>query len=113
MDATEAGSRFFGRVVWLTPEQGGRANGPPMPSTSPGFAHTAFVPPQTLETGLASFVLKGFDAGAWNSPAEGHWLLVDNEGAQRIETGAVVVCTDGPRVIAYFHVEGVTDAQQV
>jgi hypothetical protein len=96
---------FRGRVVWLTPEQGGRASGPPVPSVEPDYAHTAFVPPHTTETGLASFALRNFESGGWTSTAEGRWLVVENDGAQRVAPGAVVVCTEGARVVAYFHVE--------
>ena len=100
---------FHGRVVWLTPEQGGRSSGPPQPSTDIDYAHTAFVPPHTVDSGLASFALRNFDAGAWSSAAEGRWLIVENGGDQLVEPGSVVVCTEGPRVVAYFHVERVTD----
>jgi hypothetical protein len=96
---------FRGRVVWLTPEQGGRSSGPPPPSTEWDYAHTAFVPPHTLDSGLASFALRHFQPGAWTSPAEGRWLLVENGGDHRVEPGTVVVCTEGHRVVAYFHVE--------
>lgn len=100
---------FRGRVVWLTPEQGGRASGPPQPSTEWDYAHTALVPPHTVASGLASFGLRNFEDGAWTSPAEGRWLIVDNDAEQLVEPGTVVVCTEGRRVVAYFHVERVLD----
>jgi hypothetical protein len=100
---------FHGKVVWLTPEQGGRSSGPPQPSADIDYAHTAFVPPLTVDSGLASFALRNFEAGAWTSAAEGRWLIVENDGDQLVEPGTVVVCTEGPRVVAYFHVERVTD----
>ena len=43
-----------GEVMWLTPEQGGQATGVP---DLPHLAAAGFVPPQTVETGLASFAL--------------------------------------------------------
>jgi hypothetical protein len=100
---------FQGRVVWLTPEQGGRSSGPPPPSTEWDYAHTAFVPPHTSESGLASFALRNFKPDAWTSGAEGRWLIVENEGDQLVGPGTVVVCTEGSRVVAYFHVQAVVD----
>jgi len=100
---------FQGRVVWLRPEQGGRTSGPPKSSPHNDYAHTAFVPPHTAKTGLASFGLRNFECGAWVSAAEGRWLIVDNDGDQLVEPGTVVVCTEGPRAVAYFHVERVVD----
>lgn len=100
---------FKGEVVWLTPEQGGRASGPPPPSDQRDYAHTAYVPPHDVQTGLASFVLRGFTDGAWRSPAEGRWLIVSKEGDQQLRPGSIVVVTEGTRPAAYFHVfEGET-----
>ncbi|HET9658016.1 MAG TPA: hypothetical protein VFP72_21870 [Kineosporiaceae bacterium] len=56
---------------------------------------------------MASFALRNFQGGAWTSAAEGRWLIVDNEGDQSVEPGTVVVCTEGSRIVAYFHVEQV------
>lgn len=90
-----------GSVVWLTPEQGGRDTGPPPPRTQrPYYAATAYVPPRTLATGLASFVLRGFAAGAWRSEAEGRWLSIVNEDDQFVEKGSIIVITEGTRVVA-------------
>ena len=100
---------FHGRVVWLTQDQGGRDSGPPPPSPDWDYAHTAFVPPHTATTGLASFALRAFEAGSWASPAEGRWLIVPNKGDQLVTPGTVIVCTEGTRVVAYFHVERVVD----
>ncbi len=100
---------FHGEVVWLTAEQGGRTAGPPVPWDSRDYAVTAFVPPSTVATGLASFVLRGFAAGAWRSRAEGRWLHVSNEGEQRVQVGTVVAVTEGPRVVAFFVVDAVEE----
>jgi hypothetical protein len=78
-----------------------------VPSPDHDYAPTAFVPPATIDSGLASFGLRNFRTGAWTSSAEGRWLIVDNAGAQLVEPGAVVVCTEGPRVVAYFQVQQV------
>jgi hypothetical protein len=57
---------FRGEVLWLTPEQGGRQAGPPVPRPAwPYYAVTAYVPPQAAGTGLASFVLRDFTPGTW------------------------------------------------
>ena len=103
---------FRGTVVWLTPEQGGRASGPPAP---PGdYAATAFVPPHTYETGLASFVLRGFEPGAWTSRAEGRWLVPEHVAADRpIAAGTDVVLTEGRQVVGHFHVEQVVSEDGV
>ena len=97
---------FRGTVTWLTPEQGGRRSGPPRPQTGTAYAHTAFVPPRTVDTGLASFLLRGFEIGAWTSPAEGRWLVA---GEELVRPGTVVVCTEGARVVAYFQVDVVVE----
>lgn len=102
---------FEGEVVWLTAEQGGRSSGPPPPSSDWDYAVTAFVPPRTLDNGLASFVLRGFKTGHWRSPAEGRWLIVENGGAQAVHPGSVVVVTEGRRTVAYFHVHVVRHAE--
>ena len=99
---------YRGEVIWLTADQGGRQPGPPMPRPVwPYFAATAYVPPRTAATGLASFVLRNFDAGAWRSCAEGRWLVVDGRGDQLVEAGSVIAVTEGSRLVAYFTVERV------
>jgi len=97
---------FRGSIVWLTPEQGGRATGPPLPRQQwPYYAATAYVPPHTAATGLASFVLRDFQPGAWRSQAQGRWLVVGNEGDQAVQQGSVVVITEGARDVAFFVIE--------
>lgn len=98
-----------GTIVWLTPEQGGRSSGPPPSSADWDYAATAFVPPHTAETGLASFVVRSFKAGAWRSPAEAIWLVVENDDPNLVEPGSVVVVTEGLTAVAYFHVERVVE----
>jgi hypothetical protein len=100
---------FVGEVIWLTPEQGGRTKGPP-PVDGPSYAQVAHVPPETVESGSASFVLRGFEPGQWRSKAEGRWLVVENEGAQLVRPGSVVVITEGPTPVAYFTVHTVLAA---
>ncbi|MET8848019.1 hypothetical protein [Amycolatopsis sp. NPDC004625] len=97
---------FHGRLVWLTPGQGGRAAGPPQP-TDRGYAANAFVPPRTAESGLASFVLRDFEPGASVTSAAGRWLVVGNAGPYLVRAGTVVVVTEGPKPVGYFHVERV------
>lgn len=91
--------KFFGHVVWLTAEQGGRSSGPPHGE----LRATGFVPPHSADDGLASFWLSGFANGAWRSDAMGWWPLTPNSGAQTVRPGTVVVVTEGARVVAYFH----------
>lgn len=95
---------FRGEVVWLTPDQGGRVTGPPRPP----YAATAYVPPETAESGLAPFVLDEFQPGVWRSKAAGRWLAVDNRGRQCVRRGALVVITEGPKPVGYFQVHEVS-----
>jgi hypothetical protein len=96
---------FQGRVVWLTPEQGGRVSGPP--AGSGDYAATAYVPPQSAEEGLASFALRITDPQAWISLAEGAWLVPQDDPRFTVTPGAVLVVTEGPQPVAYFHVAAV------
>lgn len=109
-----AGGREFpfrGSVIWLTPEQGGRETGPPVPRPAwPYYAATAYVPPHTADTGLASFILRNFDADAWRCHAEGRWLVADTPGNQLVRPGTVIAVTEGSRVVAYFTVEHLADS---
>jgi hypothetical protein len=100
---------FKGEIVWLTPEQGGRKSGPPAPPDDQDYAVTAFVPPHDVANGLASFILRAFRHGEWRSVAEGRWLVVENSDEQLVEPGSVVVVTEGPRPVAYFHVTQVAE----
>ena len=96
---------FRGSVIWLTPEQGGRETGPPvLCSAWPYYAVTAYVPPHTADTGLASYILRNFDGGAWRSHAEGRWLAAATRGEQLVRPGSVIAVTEGARVVAYFTV---------
>ena len=104
-----------GEVVWLTAAQGGRASGPPptpTPTPTPtaedqDYAATAYVPPATVDDGLASFVLRAMDRSAWRSEAAGAWLVIDNRGAHCIDQSSAVMITEGVRPVAYFHVRQV------
>jgi hypothetical protein len=101
---------YRGTLVWLTPEQGGRQAGPPQPTRERDFyATTAFVPPHTLESTQATFVLRGFDPQHMTSSAEARWLVPGLGDFQTIEPGAVVVVTEGARTVAHFHVGEIDD----
>jgi hypothetical protein len=65
------------------------------------------VPPETADTGLASFVLRDFDPNVVASEAAGRWLMVPNEWPHFVEVGAVVGITEGLRTVGYFHVESI------
>jgi hypothetical protein len=95
---------FRGEVVWLTSEQGGRSSGPPPTPVGEDYAATAYVPPASSSDGLASIVLRVVDRNAWRSAATAGWLVAGNDGLQHVETGSVVVVTEGSRPVAYFHV---------
>ncbi|WP_194818633.1 hypothetical protein [Nocardia sp. XZ_19_385] len=95
---------FRGRIVWLTSDQGGRSSGPPPTPPDHDYAATAFVPPHSLAEGTASFALRVADRTAWCSPASAGWLIVENTGVYTVQVGSVVVITEGPRIVGYFHV---------
>jgi hypothetical protein len=101
------GTTFRGRVVWLTHDQGGRRSGPPSGGPTREFQATGFVPPYAVEDGLASFWLSEFEPGAWSSPAAARRMLADNIGPHRVQSGSLVVVTEGRKPVAYFHVHEV------
>ena len=101
----DASFPFHGYVVWLTRDQGGRESGPPPTPMDQDYAATGFVPPASLDSGLASVVLRVRDRTAWRSEADGRWLVVDNDPPYRVSEGDVIVITEGRRAVAYFHVE--------
>jgi hypothetical protein len=100
--------RFHGTVIWLTEEQGGRRTGPP---AAPGqdYAATGFVPPLDVDTGLASLVVRAAIRGAWRSAADAGWLVGSYRYPHDVERGDVIVVTEGPTVVGYFHVESVDE----
>jgi len=75
------------------------------PGELPAYAQVAHVPPQTVDSGTASFVVRGFDPSSWRSSAEGRWLVVNNDGPHRVQEGSVVVITEGRTTVAYFTVK--------
>jgi hypothetical protein len=67
------------------------------------------VPPHTLESTQATFMLRGFDPDLRTAPAQARWLVPGLGDFQAIEPGAVVVVTEGARTVAHFHVDMVDD----
>lgn len=98
---------FIGEVTWFRPEDGGRRSGVPPLVDGQSYAHVAHVPPRSVADGSASFVLRGWDPTRWQSPAEGRWLLADNDGDQLVTPGTVIVITEGSRPVASFRVDHV------
>lgn len=99
--------RYHGTVIWLTEEQGGRHSGPPTPTTGRDYAANGFVPPLTVYTGLASLVVRPARLGEWRSVADAGWLVGDYRYPHDVAEGDVIVVTEGPKVVGYFHVESV------
>jgi len=99
--------RFHGIVVWLNEGQGGRRTGPPVPLPERDYAANGFVPPLTVDTGLASLVVRPTTPGAWRSAADAGWLVGDYRYPHDITAGDVIVVTEGPTIVAYLHVESV------
>jgi hypothetical protein len=74
--------------------------------TSPGMAPLrgdGICSAYTADTGLASFILRNFDADAWRSHAEGRWLAADTQGEQLVEPGSVIAVTEGARGRRLLH----------
>jgi hypothetical protein len=99
--------RFHGTVIWLTDEQGGRRSGPPTPPPHRDYAANGYIPPLTVDTGLASLVVRPEAPGAWRSAADAGWLVGDHRYPHHVTAGDVIVVTEGPKVVGYFHVESV------
>jgi hypothetical protein len=83
---------FVGEIIWLTPEQGGRQSGPPPTPSDQDYAATAYVPPASVDEGLASFVVRVSDRTAWRSSAKAAWLVVANEDEQYVDVGTLIGC---------------------
>jgi hypothetical protein len=98
---------FEGEIVWLTPEQGGRVSGPPPTPLEQDYVATAFVPPHTAWSELASFVLRVDDRRAWRSRAFAGWLVVDNADDHAVAPSVLVVVTEGSRQVGFFRVDHV------
>lgn len=99
-------------MTWLTAAQSGRSGGPPPTPENADYAATAFVPPKTIDTGLASFVVRVHDRTAWQSAASGGWLVVPNEGPQTVVVGSLVAVAEGRRVVGYFLVDEIADDER-
>jgi hypothetical protein len=100
--------RFHGTVIWPTEARGGRRAGPPVPPPDRDYAANGFVPPLTVATGLASLVVRPATSGAWRSVADAGWLVGDYRSPHDVAPGDVIVETEGPTIVGYFHVESVT-----
>lgn len=98
---------YDGEIIWLTPEQGGRTSGPPATPPEHDYAATGFVPPHTVDSGLASLVVRVDDRTAWRTRALAAWLIVDGQGGQLVVPGDIIVVTEGPRPVAFLRVNRV------
>ena len=98
---------FHGTVIWLSVQQGGRRSGPPTPPPGRDYAANGFVPPLAVDTGLASLVVRPATPGAWVSHADAGWLVRDYRYPHEVAAGDIIVVTEGPRTVGYFHVESV------
>jgi hypothetical protein len=99
--------RFHGTVIWLTDDQGGRRTGPPVPTAERDHAANGFVPPLTLDNGLASLVVRPETPGAWRCGADAGWLVGDYPYPHDVGPGDVIVVSEEPTIVGYFHVESV------
>ncbi|MBO0924403.1 hypothetical protein J1G44_07890 [Cellulomonas sp. zg-ZUI199] len=108
MHETQPDFPIWGDIVWLTPEQGGRESGPPPTPWDRYYHATAFVPPQTSSSGLASISLHVSVRDAWTSHAKARWLVPPGPV---VDEGSVIMVTEGPRTVAVFAVTHVERGQ--
>lgn len=116
-DVTKSGPEnhypYRGVVTWLRPEEGGRLSGPPQPSLGGDrdfYAATARYP--GAET-IHSYVLRGFEENAWESAAEGRWLIPAAPDLPTLMVGTMLDITEGPKLVAHFVVTGVPGEKPV
>lgn len=76
-------------------------------TSAPALCGHRVCPPETPQNGLASFGLCDFDSTKLVLVAAGRWLAVENDWPHYVEPRAVVVITEGPRTVGYFHVDAV------
>jgi hypothetical protein len=74
-----------------------------------GYAATAYLPPWTAVTGLASFMISVTNRQSWTSAVEAGWLAPRDDERLLVRPRAVLVVTEGVKIVGYFHVEEVTD----
>ena len=65
------------------------------------------MPPLNVATGLASLFVRAATPGACRSAADAGWLVGDYQYPHEVDVGDVIVVTEGPTVVGYFHVETV------
>lgn len=95
---------FTGDITWLTPEQDGRADGPPRTPWSTYYYATAFVPPRTIDDGTVPIIVNVAVRDAWTSHAWAGWVDVPGPG---VDEGSVLMITEGDDTVAIFTVRGV------
>jgi hypothetical protein len=86
-----------GEVEWIPASQGGRTSGNP---AGPVYATISWREKVGPDTGLASFVLRGFDPARQRSSAEGRWLVRQSASEFQVDAGEVIVVAEG--IEAYF-----------
>lgn len=96
----------WGTIVWLTSDQGGRGTGPLPTRWDTYYFATAFVPPNQHEDGLATVAINVSVRHAWQSHAQLGWL---SDPHPAVDQGSVILITEGPRTVAVFTVDHVSD----
>lgn len=94
-----------GQITWLTPEQGGRAGGPPRTPWSTYYYATAFVPPRSVDDGTTPIIVNVAVRDAWTSHGWAGWVAPPGPG---VDEGSVLLITEGEETVAFFtvtHVE--------
>ena len=94
-----------GQITWLTPEQGGRADGPPRTPWNTYYYGTAFVPPRTSDDGAAPIIVNVAVRDAWTSHASAGWGDVSGPV---VDEGSVIMLIEEDRLVAFLtvaHVE--------
>jgi hypothetical protein len=96
----DVGSLLFHGQVVLAYGGAGRATfGPPATPDDQVCAVAGFVPPATVETGLASLVLRWLTARCGGSAPDAGWLAVANVPPHRADEGDILVIKEGCRVV--------------
>ncbi len=94
----------WGTITWLTRDQGGRRNGPPLTPWNTYYRATGFVAPNRLADGLSSVIVNVSVRNAWQSHAKLRWLV---DPGPAVGPGSCILITEGPKTVAIFLVEHV------
>ncbi len=99
---------MHGEVEWIPTEAGGRK----WPHPGPTYATVGWRERIGPETGLASFVLRGFAPTWQRSRADGRWLFNQADAVFVVSPPEVVIVAEGLRPVARFYVDDVDGREE-